>query len=71
MISLLLLAWPFKIGWFSGAVMKKFGLSIVPVLLLGAAMAMSAAPASASVYNYTVNGTYFKFRSVTASPLPH
>ena len=39
--------------------MKRFfGLRILSALLLGAATTMSAASASASVFNYTVDGTY-------------
>jgi hypothetical protein len=45
--------------------MKKFSLSILPALLLGAAMALSPAPASAVIYNYSGGGTY---TDVTTSP---
>jgi len=39
--------------------MKRFSLSILPALLLGAAMALPSSPASADVFfNYTGNGTY-------------
>jgi PEP-CTERM motif len=42
--------------------MKRFfGLRILSALLLGAATTMSAASASASVFNYTVDGTYTNF----------
>jgi hypothetical protein len=38
--------------------MKKFGLSILPALLLGAAMALPSAPAAAVVFDYTGSGSY-------------
>jgi hypothetical protein len=44
--------------YFQGRFMKKFGLSILPALLVGAAMAMPVAPAVADVvYTFDVNGS--------------
>jgi hypothetical protein len=49
----------FSVAFFRERSMKKFGLSILPALLLGATMALPTAPASADVFfDYTGNGTY-------------
>jgi PEP-CTERM motif len=48
----------FSVAFFRGSTMQRFRLSILPALLLGAAMALPSSPASADVFNYTGNGTY-------------
>jgi hypothetical protein len=56
-LGLVLLAKPFKLKLISeGRLMKKFGLSILPALLVGVAMAIGAATqASATTYTYMGN----------------
>jgi PEP-CTERM motif-containing protein len=45
-----------------GGFMKKFGLSILPALLLGAT-ALPSAPATAAIFDYSGSGTFFNLVS--------